>query len=35
MVLNDNYVVIRGNILMNHPMPKIGQALSMILQEER
>jgi len=22
--LNDNYVVVRGNILMTHPMPKIG-----------
>lgn len=33
--LIDNYVVERGNILMTNPMPKIGQALSMVLQEER
>ena len=31
MGLNDNYVVVRGNILMTHPMPQIGQALSMVL----
>ena len=35
MGLNDNYVVVRGNILMTHPMPQIGQALSMALQGER
>ena len=35
MGLNDTYVVVRGNVLMTHPMPQIGQALSMILQEER
>jgi len=35
MGLNDNYVVIHGNILMSHPMPEIGQALSMVLQEDR
>jgi len=35
MGLNDVYVVVRGNILMSHPMPQIGQALSMVLQEER
>jgi len=35
MGLNDTYVVVRGNILMTHPMPQIGQALSMVLQEER
>ena len=31
MGLNDNYVVVGGNILMTHPMPQIGQALSMVL----
>jgi len=35
MGLNGTYVVVRGNILMTHPMPQIGQALSMVLQEER
>ena len=27
MGLNDNYVIVRGNILMTHPMPQIGQVL--------
>ena len=35
MDLNDVYVVVRGNILMSHPIPQIGQALSVVLQEER
>ena len=35
MGLNDTYVVVRGSILMTHPMPQIGQALSLVLQEER
>jgi len=35
MGLNDVYVVVRGNILMTHLMPQIGQALSMVLQEGR
>jgi len=35
MGLSDVYVVVRGTILMTHLMPKIGQALSMVLQEER
>jgi len=35
MGLNDNYVVVICNILVTNPMPKIGQALSMVLQEER
>jgi len=35
MGLNDVYIVVRGDILMSHPMPQIGQALSMVLQEER
>jgi len=35
MGLNDNYVVVRENILMTDPMPQIGQALSMVLQKER
>jgi len=35
MGLNDVYVVVQGNFLMTHPMPQIGQALSMVFQEER
>ena len=35
MGLNDTYVVVRGSIVMTHPMPQIGQALSLVLQEER
>lgn len=35
MGLNDNYIIVRGNILMAHPMPQIRKAFSMVLQEER
>ena len=35
MGLNDVYVTVRGSILVTYPMPQIGQALSMVLQEER
>ena len=35
MGLNEVYTVIRGNILMMNPLPSMGQAFSLLIQEEK
>ena len=35
MGLNDIYATIRGQILLNDPLPPIGKVFSLILQEEK
>jgi len=35
MGLNDNYNVVRENILMMNPLPSISQIYSMLIQEEK
>ncbi|KAL3376546.1 hypothetical protein AABB24_003134 [Solanum stoloniferum] len=35
MGLNEVYTVVRGNILMMNPLPSMGQAFSLLIQEEK
>ncbi|GAB4854274.1 hypothetical protein Ancab_039721 [Ancistrocladus abbreviatus] len=35
MGLNENYNITRGNILMMNPLPTVGQAYALLVQEER
>ncbi|GAB2301481.1 hypothetical protein Dimus_039382 [Dionaea muscipula] len=35
MGLNESYTVVRGNLLMMNPLPSIGQAYSLLIQEEK
>lgn len=34
MGLNDQYTVIRGQLLLMHPLPSLNQAYALLLQEE-
>lgn len=35
MGLNDTYIGVRSNILLSYPLPIIGQAYSMVIQDEK
>jgi len=35
MGLNDSYLGVRRNILMNTPLPSIGHAYSLVIQDEK
>ena len=35
MGLNEVYTIIRGNMLMMNPLPSMGQAFALLVQEEK
>lgn len=35
MGLNENYTIVRGNILMMKPLPSVKEAYSLLIQEEK